>query len=181
MCREFLLSSLGFFFLQKFEKCWNVNFWANVLLRQSRVWASRASPAQKSQVLRVVYSKNFSRTTFLFSRSLIWRIAIWTICLWNKFEEKAQCEGSQQNCQRRTRLAIWHDFVCCRLWIVLDLAQTLSRSESEKANTIKGTIHPSLSLLPSANLFLPLNKGHQFLLKRVRIYFGKLSTMIETW
>jgi hypothetical protein len=40
------------------------HFWAHVMLRQSRVWASRASPAQKSQGLRVVYSKNFSRATF---------------------------------------------------------------------------------------------------------------------
>ena len=39
-------------------------FWANVMLRWSDVWASRASPAQKSQVLMVVYSKNFSRATF---------------------------------------------------------------------------------------------------------------------
>ena len=34
------------------------------MLRQSHVWTSRASPAQKSQGLRVVYSKNFSRATF---------------------------------------------------------------------------------------------------------------------
>ena len=30
----------------------------------------------------------------------------------------------------------------------------------------KGTIHPSLSLLPSANFFLDLNKSHHFLLKK---------------
>ena len=36
------------------------------MLRQPHVWASRASPAQKLQGLRVVYSKNFSRATFLF-------------------------------------------------------------------------------------------------------------------
>ena len=40
------------------------HFWANVMLRQSRVQASRASPAQKLQGLRVVYSKNFSRAPF---------------------------------------------------------------------------------------------------------------------
>ena len=40
------------------------HFWADVILRQSRIWASRASPAQKLQGLRVVYSKNFSRATF---------------------------------------------------------------------------------------------------------------------
>jgi hypothetical protein len=38
-------------FLQKFEK-WH--FWANVMSRQPRVWASRASPAQKARGLRVV-------------------------------------------------------------------------------------------------------------------------------
>ena len=40
------------------------HFWANVMLRQSRLRTSRASPAQKSQGLRVVCSKNFSRATF---------------------------------------------------------------------------------------------------------------------
>ena len=34
------------------------HFWTYVMLRQSRVGASRASPAQRSQDLRVVYSKN---------------------------------------------------------------------------------------------------------------------------
>ena len=37
------------------------HFWADVMLRQSRVWNSKASPAQKSQGLRVVSSKTFSR------------------------------------------------------------------------------------------------------------------------
>ena len=41
------------------------HFWTNVMLRlQPHIWASRASPAQKSQGLRVVCSKNFSRATF---------------------------------------------------------------------------------------------------------------------
>ena len=40
------------------------HFWADVMLRQPRVWASRASPDQKWQGLKVVYSKNFSRATF---------------------------------------------------------------------------------------------------------------------
>jgi hypothetical protein len=38
------------------------HFWANVMLRQPHVWAS---PAQKSQGLRVGYSKNFSGATFV--------------------------------------------------------------------------------------------------------------------
>jgi hypothetical protein len=40
------------------------HFSANVMLRQPRVRASRASPAEKSQGLRVVCPKNFSRATF---------------------------------------------------------------------------------------------------------------------
>ena len=39
------------------------HFWTNVMLRQPHVQASRASPAQKSKGLKVVYSKNFSRAT----------------------------------------------------------------------------------------------------------------------
>ena len=45
----------------KISEC---HFWADVMLRQSRLRASRASPAQKLQDLRVVLSKNFSRATF---------------------------------------------------------------------------------------------------------------------
>ena len=45
----------------KMSEC---HFWADVMLRQSRLWASRASPAQKSQDLRVVCSKNVSGATF---------------------------------------------------------------------------------------------------------------------
>ena len=61
--RKFLFSNLETFFCRNLEnvKC---HFWANVMLRQSHVQASRASPAQKSQGLRVVCSKNFSRATF---------------------------------------------------------------------------------------------------------------------
>ena len=47
------------------------HFWADVTLRQCCcVQASRASPAQKSQGLRVDYSKNFSRATFFVFESL---------------------------------------------------------------------------------------------------------------
>ena len=55
------------------------HFWANVMLRQSRLRASRASPAQKSQGLRVVCSKNFSRATFF----VFWSTQMVDIC---KFE-----------------------------------------------------------------------------------------------
>ena len=48
-------------------KTFECHFSANVMLRQSRLLASRASPAQKLQGLRVVCSKNFSRATFFFS------------------------------------------------------------------------------------------------------------------
>ena len=50
------------------------HFLVDVMLRQSRIMASRASPAQKSQDLRVVCSINFSKARFLFSGSLSWLI-----------------------------------------------------------------------------------------------------------
>ena len=63
--------SAGNFFFQAWKlfstEIWKMlecHFWANVMLRQSRPWAARASPAQKPQGLRVVCSKNFSRATF---------------------------------------------------------------------------------------------------------------------
>ena len=43
------------------------HFWANVMLRQSRLRASRAYPTQKLQGLRVVGFKDFSRATFCVS------------------------------------------------------------------------------------------------------------------
>ena len=52
------------FFLQKFGKMLECHFGANLMLKQPRFRASRVSPAQKSQGLREVYSKNFSRATF---------------------------------------------------------------------------------------------------------------------
>ena len=45
-------------------KLFSSEIWANVMLRQSRIQVSRASPALKSQGLRVVASKNFSSATF---------------------------------------------------------------------------------------------------------------------
>ena len=74
------------------------HIWANLMLRQSRLWASRASPAQKSQGLSVVCSKNFSRATFLFFGSLSWWIVIRVICPWNKFKETAQCATVRKIC-----------------------------------------------------------------------------------
>ena len=62
-CRKFLLSSLETFFCRNWKNV-GMSFWANVMLRQSHVWASRASPAQKPQGLRVVCSKKFSMATF---------------------------------------------------------------------------------------------------------------------
>ena len=62
------------------------HFWADVMLRQSCLRASRVSPAQKLQGLRLFSSKNFSRATFL--GDSVGRLVI---CPWNKFEEKAQC------------------------------------------------------------------------------------------
>ena len=57
------MSSLETFFCRNLKNV-RMSFWVNVMLRQSRLRASRASPAQKLQDLRVVLSKNFSRATF---------------------------------------------------------------------------------------------------------------------
>ena len=58
----------------KMSEC---HFWANVMLRQSRLQASRASPAQKWQGLRVVCSKNFSRATLF----VFWVTQLVNMCL----------------------------------------------------------------------------------------------------
>ena len=70
------------------------HFWANVMLRQPHVRVSRASPSQKSEGLRLVYSKNFSRPTFF---------VFWGTHLVNVFElfaretnlKKIQCATMQ--------------------------------------------------------------------------------------
>ena len=62
--QEFFVAP-GSFFSAEIWKITEFHFWAIVLLRQPLVQASRASPAQKLWGLRVVYSKNFSRATFL--------------------------------------------------------------------------------------------------------------------
>jgi hypothetical protein len=76
----------GKLFSAEIWKMAECHFWANVMLRQSRLRASRASPAQKSQVPKTVQGLHF-----LFSGPLRWSIYIWAICPWNKFDEKAQC------------------------------------------------------------------------------------------
>ena len=53
MCRKFLLSSLEPFFCRNLKNV-GMSFLANMMLRQSRIGASRASPAQKLQGLRVI-------------------------------------------------------------------------------------------------------------------------------
>ena len=52
------------------------HFWTNVMLRQPHVQASRASPAQKSQDLRVVYSKKLFKGQFFcfLGNSFGWQI-----------------------------------------------------------------------------------------------------------
>ena len=62
-CRKSLLSSLEIFFCRNLKN-FGMSFWANVMLRQSHVWASRAYPAQKPQGLRLVCSKKFSMAAF---------------------------------------------------------------------------------------------------------------------
>ena len=97
-----LYCQAGKLFLQKFKK------WQNVMLRQSRGWASRASPTQKSQGLRVGYSKNFSGATFVvfwgthlvdrylsyLSVKQIWRkSAVWSCC------KRNSCMPNPTRCQ----------------------------------------------------------------------------------
>ena len=61
------------------------------MLKQSHVWASRASSAQKLQGLRVVNSKHFSRATFFvfWGTHLVDRFLSYLPV--NKFGEKVQC------------------------------------------------------------------------------------------
>ena len=90
-CRKSLLSSLETFFCRNLKNS-ECHFWADVMLRQSRHRASRNSPAQKSQDLRMVCSKNFSRATFfvfwstqmvniylsyLRMKQISWKSAVW--------------------------------------------------------------------------------------------------------
>ena len=53
----------NFFFCRNLKN-FGMSFWANVMLGLSRLRASRASPALKSQGLRVVCFQNFSLATF---------------------------------------------------------------------------------------------------------------------
>ena len=62
MCRSLFVKPGNFYAeIRKMAEC---HFWADVMLRQSPLRASRASPAQKLQGLSVVCSKKFSRATF---------------------------------------------------------------------------------------------------------------------
>ena len=54
----------GKLFSAEIWKMAECHFWANVMLRHGHAWASRASPTQKPQGLRVVCSKKFSMATF---------------------------------------------------------------------------------------------------------------------
>ena len=63
MCRS-LFIKLGNFFSAEIWKVAECHFWANVMLRHSHSWASRASPTQNPQDLRVVCSKQISMATF---------------------------------------------------------------------------------------------------------------------
>ena len=54
----------GKLFSAKIWKLASCHFWAIVMLRQSRLRATRASPAKRLQGLRVVSSKNFSGAPF---------------------------------------------------------------------------------------------------------------------
>ena len=58
-----------------------------------------------------------------------------------------------------------HDFVAISNHFVA-LKTELRRGTTLTKNATKGTIHPSLRLLPSGNFFLALNRSHHFLLKK---------------
>ena len=91
MRRNYLVKP-GNFFLQKWKitECY---FWANLMLRQPHVRASRASPAQKSQGLRVVNFKNFSMAIFFvfWGTHLVDRYLSYLPV--KQILEKAQCDG----------------------------------------------------------------------------------------
>ena len=96
------------------------HFWSDVMLRQSHVRASRASPAQKLQGLRVVCSKTFSGLHFLFSGYLSCWTAFWVICPWNEFEEKEQCATVFYNFLLLPLLLILHSST----WLLLFKSET---------------------------------------------------------
>ena len=102
------------------------HFRDDVMLRQSCLQASGASPAQKSRGLRVVYSKNFSRAMLFVSGSLSWLMYIWAIYPRNKFDEKAQCEH-----------VIMHD----KLGGTQNIGQGKGRKKSQKERICR---HPQL-------------------------------------
>ena len=66
------------------------HFCTNVMLKQSHVQASRASPGQKWPDLRVFISKTFQGLHFLFSGPL--RLTIYIYLLVKQIWWKAQCE-----------------------------------------------------------------------------------------
>ena len=86
----------------KMSEC---HFRANVMLRQSHLRASMASPAQKSMGLRVILSKNFSRATFFIfwvtylvniylsylpMKQIWWKNAVWEmscLILWDNLSK----------------------------------------------------------------------------------------------
>ena len=60
-------------------------------------------------------------------------------------------------------------FLHCRA-AATDMLEILKKNQDKLCSSKgKGTIQPGLSLLPSGNFFLALNRSHQFLLKIVRI------------
>ena len=63
------------------------HFWADVMLIQPRIYASRASPAQKFRGLFI--PKTFQGPHFLFSGELIWLIELFA--RETNLEKKVQC------------------------------------------------------------------------------------------
>jgi hypothetical protein len=90
MCRNFFVKPGNFFSAEIWKMTIN-NFWTYVMLRQPRVRASGACPAQKSMCLRVILLQKLFKG-FTSSREFSWSICFCVICLWNKLEEIAQCD-----------------------------------------------------------------------------------------
>ena len=79
--QEFFCQAGKSFFCRNLKKT-EFHFWANVMLRQPQVWASRAFPAQKNRYLRVVlFQKLFKGYIFCFlGHTIGWYIFELFVC-----------------------------------------------------------------------------------------------------
>ena len=110
------------------------HFWTNVMLRQPHVRASRASPAQKSQGLRVDHSKNFSRAIFF----VFWGTHLVNRCL-SYFPVKQIFRIS----------AVWWCFLSCSTFRLISESKCYSKS----INWTNCSLHLSTSIMNSLYKF----------------------------